>query len=202
MKKFLKEDINYKIVSLLERIGLVFRVLTFEAAKKERLSPTQIQFLLYLYNHKKTASKAIAIAREFNLTAATVSEVITSLKRKKLINKKINKKDGRVLNLQITASGKKLACKLSDWTSILWKTVNKFSKQSKENSILFLMELIAELQKQRIITIAKMCITCGNFKKNAYPTRDKPHHCKLTNKPLANSDLNLNCDNHQLVEVS
>ena len=146
-------DINEKIAFSLERISQIFRILLWEKAKKFKLSPIQIQFLLYLNNHKAYFCTVSNLAEEFSLTRATVSDAVKALVKKKLLLKRASPKDGRIF--------------------------------------------ILKLSQNRVINTARMCIVCRYFKKNAHPGSKKPHHCLLTDKPLALSDLKLDCENNE-----
>ena len=82
------ENIDSKIIAGLERISRVFRLLLWDIAKDENLSPIQIQFLIFLLYNKPSRRRITDIANEFNLTKATVSDAISSLEEKKFNRKR------------------------------------------------------------------------------------------------------------------
>ena len=181
-----------------KRISQIFRILLWEKTKKFKLSPIQIQFLLYLNTHKTHFRTVSNLAKEFGLTRATVSDAIRVLVEKELLLKKVSPKDGRVFILELSPKGKKIADELANWINPVKEQLKKFPEELKNTVLLFLMELIASFQKIKIIDIARICIICRYFKKNAHPGSKKPHHCLLTDQPLAVSDLKFDCENNEL----
>ncbi|MFQ6083563.1 MAG: MarR family winged helix-turn-helix transcriptional regulator [Candidatus Aminicenantia bacterium] len=196
-----QQDINSKIVAALERLSQALRILLWNIAKEKNLSPIQIQFLLYLSNHPKERRRVSNLAKEFGLTQATVSDTVKALMEKGLISKKPYQKDGRVSTLELTSSGKRLVVKLSGWQTAFKEQIKQFSPETKETVIIFLMELITSLQRAGIISIARMCIVCSFFQRDVHPGSESPHFCKLTNRPIANSELKIDCDKHKPIKT-
>lgn len=186
-------NIEEKITFGFEKLARANRVLLWEMAKQEKLSPSQVQFLTFLKSHPEELCNVNNLAKEFDLSEATVSEVIKSLHNKGFISKKRYKEDGRVYILRLTDNGEKLANKVSIWSHSLEEHVGQFTSEKKEKILLYLMELLKSLQKAGIINVAKMCLTCANFKRDAHPGSTKPHHCKLMDSSMANSELTIDC---------
>jgi len=186
-----------KIVAALERLSQVFRVLLWEEAKEHRLSPIQIQFLVYILHHPVGLCRVSQLAKEFGLTQATVSDAISSLEAKGLIFREPFSKDGRIASLRLTSSGQALAEKISSWADVIQENIASFAPDEQETVMRFLMQLIESLQKAGVIAIARMCITCRFFGRDAHPGSSFPHHCHLLDKPLANPDLRIDCPEHQ-----
>jgi len=191
-----QKDIDSKIVAALERVCQTLRILLWEVAKEHGLSPIQIQFLIFLNSHLKERCRVSNLAQEFDLTQATVSDAITVLTKKGLIAKKPSQLDGRIYTLELTSSGKRLAVKLSGWQTTITEQMTQFSPEVKETVMIFLMEHIALLQRAGIISIARMCIICSFFQRDAHPGSQKPHHCRLTDRPIGNWELKFDCDKH------
>lgn len=198
--KFYKEeqDPENKILFALERLSQALRSLLWDIAKEEGLSPIQIQFLLYMHTHKERRRRVSNLAQEFGLTQATVSDAIRVLVRRKLVDKKPASSDGRVFTLNLTAKGKRLSLKLSDWQVTFIRCIKKFPLQTKTEVIGFLMELIAELQNSGIINVARMCITCSSFQKDIHPGSKKPHRCGFSNMPMGSSEFRFDCNWYKL----
>ncbi len=192
-----QQDVASKIVVALERLCQAFRVLLWEEAKVHNLSPIQIQFLVYLLYHPVELCRVSQLAHEFELTQATVSDAITALEGKALICREPCHGDRRVSTLRLTPTGQKLAIKLSTWADVIGENVSSFRPEEQEAILGFLMRLIELLQQAGIISIARMCITCRFFQPNADPDSDSPHYCRLINKPLANSELRVDCLDHE-----
>lgn len=185
--------IDKTIVSILEKIGQAQRSLMWDVAKKEKMSPVQIQFLIYINEKPDPMNKVSIIAREFDLTKATVSDAVNSLEEKKLIKKIREKDDKRSYMLQLTAKGRRVVGNVSNWSEVLIKQVSLFPEDEKKRVMLFLMELVKSLFDRGVINVARMCIACDNFRNNINPGKNKPHKCSLTGKKVADKDLNIGC---------
>lgn len=195
------QDVDSKIAAALERLSQAFRVLLWEKNKTYNLSPIQIQFLVYLLYHAAEQCTVGQLAKEFTLTPATVSDAITTLEEKKLVARKRQEADRRVAWVSLTREGKKTARKLSTWANVIQKNIAQFDTQEKVAVMKFLMRLIEALQQAGVITIARMCITCKFFQPDAHPHAKAPHHCRLLDKPLANSELRLDCPEHEMMSA-
>jgi len=192
-----QQDVASKIVVALERLCQAFRVLLWEEAKVHHLSPIQIQFLVYLLYHSPELCRISQLAREFGLTQATVSDAISVLEEKALVSRELWHEDRRVSTLKLTIDGQELAIKLSTWADVISQCISSFSFEEQEAIFLFLIRLIESLQRAGIISVARMCITCRFFQPNVAPESDSPHYCRLINKPLANSQLRIDCPDHE-----
>ena len=94
-------SVNQKIINGLERISKAFRVLLWEKSKLYKISPIQIQLLIFCSTHKKEDLKVSFLATEFDLTKATISDSIKVLLKKELLTKAINIKDSRSFTVQV-----------------------------------------------------------------------------------------------------
>jgi len=186
-------EIEEKIAFGIEKLACANRVLLWEVAKQHKLSPIQIQFITFIKRHPEGFCTVNNLAKEFDLSEATVSEAIKSLYNKGFIFKKRKKEDRRVYIIQFTKSGKKLSKRVSDWSDALVEHIGKLPSDKKEKILIYLMELLESLQKAGIIRVAKMCLTCTNFERDAHPGSERPHYCRSTNTPLANSELTIDC---------
>lgn len=190
------ENIESKITAGLERISRVFRLLLWDTAKYENLSPIQVQFLIYLLYNQSSRCRITDIASEFSLTKATVSDAITSLEEKGLVTRIESKDDKRSHIIKLTPKGKKTAVKISTWADVLKNNLKKFNRKEKETILEFILNIIESLYDAKIITIQRMCFSCIYFQKNAHPNSTSPHHCNLLDKPLSTIDLRLDCEDY------
>ncbi|MDZ7360348.1 MAG: MarR family transcriptional regulator [candidate division KSB1 bacterium] len=195
------QDVDSKIAAALERLSQAFRVLLWEKNKDYNLSPIQIQFLVYLLYHTTAQCTVSQLAKEFTLTPATVSDAITTLEEKELVSRARWQDDRRVAFVSLTAEGKKIARRLSTWANVIQENLAQFDAKEKVVVMKFLMRLIESLQQAGVITIARMCITCKFFQPEAHANTKAPHHCRLLDKPLANSEWRLDCPEHEMMSV-
>lgn len=189
--------VEAKIAAALERIGQATRLLLWQAVKGRRLTPVQAQVLLYLHGHGEALSRVSQIAREFGLTAATVSDSVSALEKKGLLRRQASAQDARVAILELTAAGDALARRLQAWSALLQESIASFPPAHQEEALLFLMGLIERLQERGVITVARMCTTCRFFWRDAHPGAPAPHHCSLLDKPLAVSALRVDCPEYE-----
>lgn len=192
-------DLDNKIVSALERLSHVLRTLLWEEAVESRLSPIQIQTLIYLNSHTGDLFCRVGqLAQEFGLTPATMSDAVASLAAKGLLTRTPSQDDRRAQTLRLTVKGERHAEKLSRWSDALQEQLTNFSLEEKEHALKFLLKLIESLYQAGIITVARICLTCRFFRPNAHRDSQAPHHCALMDKPLAESDLRVDCLEHEL----
>jgi DNA-binding MarR family transcriptional regulator len=190
-------DVDARIVAALERLSQVFRVRLREEARRRNLSPIQAQFLVYLLHHDVELRRVSQLAREFDLTQATVSDAVASLETKGLLRREQWPEDRRVVTLRLTPEGDGLATSLSNWADPIREHVEGFSQGERETGMGFLMELAGSLQRSGLITVARMCVTCRFFRRDVRPGEASPHHCGLLNVPLGGSDLRVDCPEHE-----
>jgi hypothetical protein len=138
------------------------------------------------------------LAREFDLTGATVSDAVGSLEEKGLIRREPWPHDGRVATLCLTPAGEHTARELAAWANVVEEHLEGRSPEDKEAVMRFLMGLIGTLQKSGLITVARMCVTCRFFRTDAHPGKGSSHHCALLDVPLSGSDLRTDCPEHEL----
>ncbi|WBX77611.1 MarR family transcriptional regulator [Tenacibaculum ovolyticum] len=188
-------SVNQKIINGLERISKAFRVLLWEKSKLYKISPIQIQLLIFCNTHKKEDLKVSFLATEFDLTKATISDSIKVLLKKELLTKVINVKDSRSFTVQLTKKGKEIVEKTADFTTVLNQSVDFLSQSEKGVFLKQLMQLIYQLNQREVISTQRMCLTCYYYKKDG-----NQHYCNLMEKSLKNIDLRIDCDEHQILQ--
>jgi DNA-binding MarR family transcriptional regulator len=186
-------DVDAKIVAALERLGQVFRILLRERAQEYGLSPIGAQFLVYLLHHGVELRRVSQLAREFRLSQATVSDAVASLEAKDLVGRELWPEDGRVMTLRLSTKGELVAAELSSWADTVKEHLDLYSPEERVVVMRFLMRLIGSLQASGVITVARMCVTCRFFQRDAHGGTDSPHHCRLLDVPLGDPDLRMDC---------
>ena len=183
-----------RIVAALERISQAFRILLWNESKNFSLTPIQIQVLIFLLNHSEEKRTVTYLAREFNITKATISDTIKTLTQKELITKEYLQEDTRSYFIHLTQKGKEIAQKTSLFAKELFAPIEKLNPEEKENLLLNLLGIIHHLQKAGIITLQRMCFTCIHYRS------DHPggkHFCNLLNIKLEATDLRIDCPEHE-----
>jgi DNA-binding MarR family transcriptional regulator len=186
-------------VAALEKISEVFRVLLWTEAKEHKLSPIQMQLLIFIKYHNSDKQRRIAsMAREFNLTKATISDSIKVLEQKGLIKRTDDAFDSRSFNFSLTDQGTKLTGMIENFTLPLDGAIATLSPLQKDQFLMSLLDLVFRLNQTGIISTQRMCYSCfyyrGDMKQN--------HFCNLMQKPLAIDELRIECPEHVMKDKS
>ncbi len=185
--------VESKIVVALERISEAFRVLLWNESKENSLSPIQIQILIFLLFHSQEKCTVSYLAQEFNMTKPTISDSVKILLQKGLIEKFDSLTDTRSYTLGLTKIGKQTAEKSANFTFAIEKPLSSLAEIEKEELLNGLLKLIHQLNKAGIITVQRMCFTCTNYRIN-----NGGHYCSLLKSKLVNTELRVDCGEHEL----
>ena len=192
-------NVDYKIVAALEKISEVFRVLLWTEAKEHKLSPIQMQLLIFIKYHNSDKQRRIAsMAREFNLTKATISDSIKVLEQKGLIKRTDDAFDSRSFNFSLTDQGTKLTGMIENFTLPLDGAIAALSPQQKDQFLLSVLDLIFRLNQTGIISTQRMCYSCFYYRGDM----QQNHFCNLMQKPLAVDELRIECPEHVMKDKS
>jgi DNA-binding MarR family transcriptional regulator len=189
-----EQGIESKIVVALERVSEAFRVLLWNESKENSLSPIQIQLLVFIHFHSEPLCKVSYLAHEFNMTKATISDSVRVLLNKKLVSKQTDPNDTRSYSLSLTQEGKKIAEKSALFTNSLQKPIDKLSENQKHTMLNGLLKLINDLNNSEVISVQRMCFNCNNYERAS-----GKHFCKLLNSPLSESELRIDCAEHEVM---
>ncbi|QEC42895.1 MarR family winged helix-turn-helix transcriptional regulator [Pseudobacter ginsenosidimutans] len=179
------------ILAALERVGESFRVMLWEQAKEYGLSPIQVQSLIFLHTHDERMATVTYLSKEFNVTKATMSDVVKVLTEKKLLVKKDNPADSRVQVLKLTSQGKKVAAATGGFANTMLEQIGQLTERQQTEIKTILLNLIHQLYREKIITMQRMCFTCVHFS-----TAGNKHFCNLLQIPLTPDHLRLDCPEH------
>jgi DNA-binding MarR family transcriptional regulator len=181
------------LVAATERVSEAMRVLLWDEAKEHGISPIQLRVLLFLHGHSEELATAGYLSREFNVTKATMSDVVKVLTEKKLIQKKENAADVRSQVLKLTAAGKKIAAATGQFAGKLLPYIESLDAKQKVMLKEVLLGMIFHLYKEEVITTQRMCFNCTH-----YSTQQGRPFCALLKIPLVKENLRLDCPEHVL----
>lgn len=183
-------NVNSKIIASLEKISQVFWVLLQTQAQNHGLSSTQLQLLLFIKFHPAIHQrKAAFMAKEFNVTKATISDSVKALEQKGLVQRIIDTKDSRSFILSLTPKGQELATATENFTSPLDNAVDDLPQEQKQSLLCSMFDLIYRLNQTGIVSPQRMCYNCRHYGGN----RRDEHYCNLIQQPLLADDLRLEC---------
>jgi|JI9StandDraft_1071089.scaffolds.fasta_scaffold18881_5 DNA-binding MarR family transcriptional regulator len=191
--EFQAENTNAKILFALERISEVFRVLLWNEATNSSLSPLQIQILIFLKFHPTKSGNVSTLAKEFNMSKATISEAVKTITAKGYAEKITDSNDRRNITLKLTTSGKNLAKKISTFAQTLNDSLPTLDSIQKEFFLKTLLDFIFKLYSAEVISEPRMCYSCKYY----VSTSKKGFFCKLLRKDLPNLELRIDCPEHE-----
>ncbi|MEM8890219.1 MAG: MarR family transcriptional regulator [Bacteroidota bacterium] len=191
--RFQEKNTAAKIVAGLERISEAFRVLIWERAKKLGLSPIQIQLLIFVAHHEQKLCNVSHLAQEFNLTKPTISDAIRVLAKKGLIKKEASPVDKRAYSILLSEEGKKIVGQTESFAHSIYEGVDSMEENVQESLFAQISDLIQKLNKQGILNVQRNCQSCRFYQK-----KEPGHYCNLLSFNLANTDLRIDCAEHEL----
>ncbi|WP_298903260.1 MarR family winged helix-turn-helix transcriptional regulator [uncultured Psychroserpens sp.] len=183
-----QKDLSSKIVTGLERISEVFKILLWEKSKVVGLSPIQIQILVFISFHKSDLCNVSHLAKEFNVTKPTISDAIKILNKKGLVIKDYSTIDSRRYNIQLSPSGKDIIAQVHDFANPLKTQLDHFEQSDLEGLFSTLSELIYKLNRIGLLSVQRTCFGCKFYQKHT--TSD---YCSLLEKELLSEAIRLDC---------
>ncbi len=189
------QTLENKIVVALERVSEAFRVALWEKSKHFKLSPIQIQILIFVRFHPAEKCKISYLAKEFNMTKATISEAVRVLVRKSLLRREVSPEDARSHTLRLSPEGKQMAEQASDFGEEMQTALGKADPSELMITYRSLMSMIERLNQQGLIQVQRMCLNCRFYQP---PTQNHAQsYCKFLEKELVSYELRVDCPEHQ-----
>ncbi len=182
-----------KIINGLERLSEVFKSLLGEKAKKYGISPTQIQIILFVSNHNADICNVSSLAKEFNVTKATISDAVRVLMKKELLEKDFSPSDNRRYNLLVTKQGRELVDDLSAYSMPITNSLDHLDKPQLVGLYETISKLIFQLNEKGIIQVQRSCFNCKYYKGD----KENQHFCRLLDEKLKNHHIRLDCPEFQ-----
>ena len=183
-----EKDLSSKIVAGLERVSEVFKILLWQKAKAIKLSPIQIQILIFIAFHKSSLCNVSHLAKEFNVTKPTISDAIKILDKKKLIIKDYSLSDSRSYLILLSELGKQTVYETYDFSNVLKDQIDTFSYEEQESVFKTLSELIYKLNAKGILSVQRTCFGCKFYEKN-----NTVNYCNLLQKELLTNEIRIDC---------
>jgi hypothetical protein len=131
------------------------------------------------------------------VSAATASDAVRALERKRLVAKERSREDARTLAVGLTPRGEAEAGLTRTWSDFLVETVTELETAEQAALLRLLTRTILGLQRRRQIPVAAMCVTCRFFRPQAHPGSERPHHCAFVDAPFGDAALRLECAEHE-----
>lgn len=178
-----------KILNGLERLSEALKALLWEKAKTFGISPIQIKILLFVSNHRTEICNVSGLAKEFNLTKATISDSVNILLKKQYLIKDYSPSDKRRYNLLVSSEGTKLVDRLSEYASPISEELSTFNEDELIEVFDTLSKLIFQLNQRDIIQVQRTCFNCKYYEGN----KKNKHYCTLMKFSLKKQEIRLDC---------
>ncbi|MFN4204990.1 MAG: MarR family winged helix-turn-helix transcriptional regulator [Agrobacterium albertimagni] len=176
------------ILILLERIGRVLQ----NDGHSEGLKPTQWEALRFFERANRFSRSPSALTAYLGMTKGTVSQTVSALEKKGLVEKATGEADRRQVRIEVTAKGESLLKRdpLDALTTSLSKLRSPQRRELKDNLSNFLRTTLRQREGRQF----GACKTCRYFRKHA--EGGAPHKCGLLDEPLSAADSEMICVEH------
>ncbi|MEQ9619760.1 MAG: MarR family winged helix-turn-helix transcriptional regulator [Deltaproteobacteria bacterium] len=183
-----------KIAYLIERLGNLLRAGERSQGIIDGLQPVHIQMLGYLSICNRYSDTPAGVTDFVGATKGTTSQSLGVLERKGYIRKKSDKRDRRVVRLELTARGKRFVETGFPPPDFVAALGGIKTRERGELSRL-LTELLVRLQRNNRSRMFGVCHTCRHFKRDGL---GETHQCGLTLEPLTEGESMKICREHEL----
>ncbi|MEZ4950628.1 MAG: MarR family transcriptional regulator [Saprospiraceae bacterium] len=183
-------NLEAKILIGLERLSEALKTLLWEKAKIYGISPIQIQILLFVANHKTEICNVSYLAKEFNVTKATISDAVRVLVKKEYLEKDFSPIDNRRYNLTLTNLGTQLVSNLSGYATPFEEELTSFKNQDLYKVYDILTKLIFQLNQRDIIQVQRTCFNCKYYNGD----KKERHYCNYLKSELKMQEIRLDCN--------
>jgi len=178
-----------RLHQLLERLSTVFRASLRQAATEHGLKLVQLEALVYLSSANRYSDTPAALTEYLGVTKGTVSQTLTALERRGLIEKVPDPDDARVRHCRPTAEGRAIV-RASYPAAILDEAeVDPAVEPALES-------LLRSLQHANGLRTFDVCHTCRFFQPRA-----SGGVCGLTSERLTKRDVDRVCREHEEPEA-
>lgn len=182
-----------RIMAGLAKLALVMRHEAWKASGQRGLTPTQSQILAVVAGSRQPLGIK-AIAEQLAVTMGTVSEAVSTLAEKELVEKRPDPEDGRAIVVHLTRAGRRDASKAEQWPDTIRSAAESLPPTEQSALLRGLVGMVRSLQLQGSVPTSRMCVECRFFRPNEHAGTEKPHHCQFIDAPIADADLRLDCD--------
>jgi DNA-binding MarR family transcriptional regulator len=176
----------------IERISHLLRSEARHSGADYDLQPIQLGALHFLSRSNRYSNTPQGVTEFLGLTKGTVSQTLMALERKGLILKSPDKKDGRMVHLNITKVGRKLLGKTfpARTVSKVWKDLPDPEQSQLIEGLQKLLQTMQELNGMKPFGVCRTCRHNSNKGEGKF-------FCELTQENLSQADVKLICREHQ-----
>jgi len=189
------EPLAKRVTTGLAKVGLALKQQAWAEAGGRGLTPTQGQ-VLALLRANPGGLRLGELAGQLGVSAATTSDSVGALARKRLVAKAALAGDGRAVVVRLTQAGTREAAAAAAWPDFLLEAVDELSGAEQAAFLRGLVTMIRTLQVRGRIPVARMCVSCEFFRPFRHDDPAAPHHCAFVDAPFGDGQLRLDCPDH------
>ncbi len=193
-------EVSRKLTIGLSKVSNALKKQAWINRTKTGLNPTQSQILSYLLLRKGLKTRLGDVAAHLNVTPATVSDSVSSLQRKMLVNKCALPGDAREVSISLTELGSRSGKKATALPEQIIEASQTLSTEEQGTFLKSLMKIVRHLQENGQISVSRMCITCKYFNSDVYKSAQRPHHCGFVDAAFGDRELRMDCPDHLINE--
>ena len=175
----------------MERLGSALRAARQSLATRYHLSTLGAGILETLADGRKR--RVGDVAAELHVSQPTASDALATLERHGLVVRRRDPADRRRTLISLSPAGTDITADITDGFSPLL-TTGADSAQARGPALRLLLTEITRLQTAGVISINRCCLTCRHYQP---PHHESPAHCLLLETTLHDTDLRVDCGEHQ-----
>lgn len=171
----------------LERVANLLAAHARATARAHGVESVQLDVLRFLARCNRYSDTSKAVAEYFGLTKGTVSQTLSALHRKDLVDKRPDPEDGRRIHLVLTRAGERVVREA--FPPELLRTV---ATPHDEGLVVALEQLLRRMQRAAGSVSFGECQTCAHFRVEG----ERRFRCGLTGEALRRPDIEKICLEH------
>ena len=180
------------IYQYLERIANLLRTDNRKSVAEKGLQPVQLEALHFLSHCNRYSNTPAAVADFLGLTKGTVSQTLGLLENLGMIEKQPDRKDRRVVHLQLTPKGMKVINETLP-PNTLQTGLRSVSPAEQEHILSALEIMLRAMQQANQLRTFGVCKSCRHHRLEA----DSQRRCELTGEALQGDDAEKICREHE-----
>ena len=180
----------------LERISTALRSRAWLEAERIGLTPTQGQILAHLLRYDPQPQRLSDLSESLGVKPATVSDVVSTLVRKALVDKVRATDDGRALALTLTPTGRQIAQSLGEWTRFVRSAVSHLKPPQREVLLEALTQVLGDLTQLGEVSEMRMCSGCSHLTQRNSRDRASIPYCRVREMDIGGLNGMLDCSTY------
>lgn len=189
-------DLPQRLLTGLEKVGLLLRSHAWSRTGQSGLTPTQAQIVSLLASRPDGGTRLSDLAAALKVSAPTASDAVAALAGKGLVEKVPHPTDRRASHLRLTRKGRTAARRAAGWPEPMARAVAALGEDEQRALLASLVKLLRSLEAAGDLPFSRVCPGCDNFRAGAHPGAARPHHCVLLDQPLGDGDVRFDCPKH------